>query len=526
MALPTKPHGGYRVIPIPELFTAWCSYKRGAISWMGFRVYLALQEVLARREAAERSAGKPLATMHGPAVELQLQQLVGCARLTQVRASIVALESAGVLERAEGSLLPATMNPVSSEVADMLALTGRAGSVPFPRPVLRFLAAGANPATAAYALALVVRCCHVRRGSRYVGQGRCSSRLAAELFDVHPRSIKRAAAAMKSLGWAVRVQTRDRWTRRHGPVVTLNLNWRWSRTTLSPERARSRTNLSPPIRKQELLTDLMNQEEHVVPDRTERSRGGRSHSALRAVLREELRDVESLLRRYGRATQERLVSPTSAGRLAFVAAAQHARRVGERNPCGLFVTVIRRELWSYISQADEDAARRMLRGFEDTPATVVTTTQRSGGLGELVSSLAERLSLPDQRVPASRLAPRATARPTCRRGGPPSNPRLRECLRDDPRLPRHPACAPAPSVARSANGHDGFVSVSRSASADRHLPAPKADAACRPDARAHPSMALAHALSIPYPPHRPAARAPVGRRSPRAASEASRGDGR
>ncbi|MBX3394338.1 MAG: hypothetical protein KF841_03120 [Phycisphaerae bacterium] len=43
-------------------------------------------------------------------------------------------------------------------------------------------------------------------------------------------------------------------------------------------------------------------------------------------------------------------------RLRVFAAAVHARRVGE-NPCALFIAVISRGLWKFISQADEDKAR-------------------------------------------------------------------------------------------------------------------------------------------------------------------------
>lgn len=50
-----------------------------------------------------------------------------------------------------------------------------------------------------------------------------------------------------------------------------------------------------------------------------------------------------------------------AGRLRFFAAAQHALRIGGKNPCGVFVTILCRGLWSYISRSDEDRARAILR---------------------------------------------------------------------------------------------------------------------------------------------------------------------
>jgi hypothetical protein len=49
-----------------------------------------------------------------------------------------------------------------------------------------------------------------------------------------------------------------------------------------------------------------------------------------------------------------------ADRLTFVAAAVHARRVGE-DPCALFVTLVRGQHWAVITQEDEDRAHTLLR---------------------------------------------------------------------------------------------------------------------------------------------------------------------
>ena len=35
--------------------------------------------------------------------------------------------------------------------------------------------------------------------------------------------------------------------------------------------------------------------------------------------------------------------------------------VGKTNPCGLFITLIRNKLWRYITQADEERARKNLK---------------------------------------------------------------------------------------------------------------------------------------------------------------------
>ena len=53
-----------------------------------------------------------------------------------------------------------------------------------------------------------------------------------------------------------------------------------------------------------------------------------------------------------------------AERLHVVAAAVHARRVGQA-PCRLFVALLRDQRWEVITQEDEDQARRLLRAHRD-----------------------------------------------------------------------------------------------------------------------------------------------------------------
>ena len=48
-------------------------------------------------------------------------------------------------------------------------------------------------------------------------------------------------------------------------------------------------------------------------------------------------------------------------RLKFVAAAEHARVIGTKNPCGLFVRFVRGKLWNFLTHDDEDAARLRLK---------------------------------------------------------------------------------------------------------------------------------------------------------------------
>jgi hypothetical protein len=104
------------------------------------------------------------------------------------------------------------------------------------------------------------------------------------------------------------------------------------------------------------------------PEPTERGPTGACHSrqspenkaTLRAVQPEDLRDLERILALHHQAAMRGWVTWSEADRLNVVAAAVHARRVGQA-PCRLFVALLRDRRWEVITQEDEDTAQRWLR---------------------------------------------------------------------------------------------------------------------------------------------------------------------
>ena len=80
------------------------------------------------------------------------------------------------------------------------------------------------------------------------------------------------------------------------------------------------------------------------------------------------------------AVARRLVGRSEAGRLQFVAAAEHARAVASKNACGLFARLVRDGLWHHATQAAEEAACGRLCG--EAPRTShleAPSTSHEGG---------------------------------------------------------------------------------------------------------------------------------------------------
>jgi hypothetical protein len=72
-----------------------------------------------------------------------------------------------------------------------------------------------------------------------------------------------------------------------------------------------------------------------------------------------------LLELFRQAARAGLLRPSAADRLRFLSAAEHARLIGSKSPCGLFVHLVRHRLWHFATQADEDAALARLKRYRE-----------------------------------------------------------------------------------------------------------------------------------------------------------------
>ena len=89
-------------------------------------------------------------------------------------------------------------------------------------------------------------------------------------------------------------------------------------------------------------------------------------STLRNVILADLSDVARLLALHQHAIARGWLKGGEAAQLNAVAAAVHARRVGEA-PCRLFVALLRDQRWEVMTQEDEDQACALLRLYRDGP---------------------------------------------------------------------------------------------------------------------------------------------------------------
>lgn len=344
-----KPDGGFCFISAMALLRAWRAYKGGIIRLYDLRVWFACFEAVARRCNVDPKRS-PRFTKE------EIHRLVGGRDSNNVATSFRRLSNAGLVMWSETRIQ--FMNPKGGdgegqdqELQRMIDLvTNHRRKVPVPRRTIRMLASNPRPVAIATILGHLLRCLYYRNG-KCEPCGRCKSSWVADVFGVDIRNVKAARLNLDEIGWLMVEQSPQLAMNRWGAAVTIQLTWKPVRHLPPPDRNLA-TGSPPPKKYRELSSRSDNQ-------KLARATGtGALPPSLKNVLLADLTNSARLRALYNEACRLRLVPAGQAVQFRFFAAAAHAIRVGRRNPAGLFVTIVRRGLWSYICSADEDLAQR------------------------------------------------------------------------------------------------------------------------------------------------------------------------
>ncbi len=357
-----KPDGGFCFVKAKMLLAAWVAFRASNIELRDLRVWFGCFELVSRRCRLRKGR-----TARFTAYELT--EITGMARERDVRSSIRRLERVGLINWSESNLkfderLAIQLSPDASILEDLLnTVCNSARRVPVPRRTLGFLARTKRRSVVAVSMALMLRCLYYRERS-CVSWGTCKASWIADVFKINLRTVKSARRELIDFGWVVPQTASQFRLNRHGMILTLNLNWDRPRAKSPPRRGLHAHGSPPPIRNTKLLTNSNNHEPAKRrPNGFESNNAGRP--VLRRVVMEDLVNTERLQELHDRAVSRRVVTATPCDRLRFFAAAEHARRVGKTNPCGLFASIVRGKRWELISNLDEDIALLRIKRFDD-----------------------------------------------------------------------------------------------------------------------------------------------------------------
>lgn len=348
-----KPDGGFCFIPAKAILRAWLAYRRGIIGLLEFRLWLACFEALARR-CSLKAGRRPRYTLK------ELGTLVGTSSERQLRRSLRLLERTGLawwrheqLKVGEGTFALPDDGPEFLETLALVTNHGR--RVPIPRRILRLMCGSHRPVLVATLLGHLLRCVYYRHG-RCVPVGRCKAGWVAEVFGVDARNVKRARRELIAMGLFALSITSQESLNRWGLAVRLNIQWRPSRTQHGlPPRICRRDTGSPPLR---MTGNSLTRAEYQEPE-ISRTAGSRKHTGptLFHMTGRDLRTASCLDELWAQAQKFGLAGPSEAERLRVHACAARARRVGTRNPCGLFAWLLRQKGSVFLCSIDEDSAR-------------------------------------------------------------------------------------------------------------------------------------------------------------------------
>ncbi len=359
-------HGGYKTLSPIQLCNGLAALRDGSITYRAFRAYLGLFEMKARREAAERTRKRDRSRRSsGTRFTLfELQRLTGGRDEASVRRDVNQLERVGLVRLTDKALtITETPLPFSRALLERSCQGSRSRTrpMPFPRPVLRFLARCRKPSLAKTLLAVALRGLSFDRETGVPkGRGTAKASWIAEFTGLSLRAAKSARTELIKLGWMSRDTGSRQWKlNRDGAYFVINLDWRLAAcgTNSAPQPVKSGTESAPPIERQETPNGV----------KTRNGLGSNEEPSIRNVREGDLNRLSRMESLYWQAEMQGFIHHSESTVLSFIAAAVRAREVGD-DPPRVFSTIIRRGLWSHISGPQEDYARRSLARYrEDKP---------------------------------------------------------------------------------------------------------------------------------------------------------------
>ena len=381
--------GGFVLISVASLEVTWRRCRRRPLGLGDFRAWLACHELVARRGRIEGD--------RAPVYDhSELAKVLGVSP-RRAKASVRRLVGSALLLWSDSAIGfpepdPAPAEPAVGAFADSIG--SAKGDLAIPRRLLRFLVEGARPALLATALGALFRCLSRRKGG-FDGWGRLKASWVARAFGVGLRAVKAARLELVEIGWLAPEASSQVAMNRHGRAYRIDLAW--LRPGLgdgrgsTPPPAASGRGSTPPLLDQDPLSgggknqdpaaggpagifdgsmDACDAPVPVEPSSPPAPPAAPMPSAVPAAIPsprlddvrpEDLVEVARLIELHRQAAARGLVGSSEADRLKFAAAAEHARAVGRRNPCGLFARIVARGWWHYSSLGEEERAARWLR---------------------------------------------------------------------------------------------------------------------------------------------------------------------
>lgn len=360
---------GYKLIGAEQLLGALSALNANQITFRAFRAYIGCFELLAIREAAERSKPGTGKKPQRRFLRSEVSALVDETGEGRVSRELSSLRAVGLLTFAE-SAIDITAESGTNELLPLLGSRGGKRLIPVPRQVLKFLAGCTRPALAKTVIAYLLRGLSLERSGNMRSAGTVKISWICALCRISERAARSARAELIRLGWITKdTGSYQRKLNRDGAYFVINPAWRRAFKRSAPLGAQKCIGSAPPKEKQETPYGSKNQKaphaEHSAPEieagvckANDKKRLG--VPSLQRIQPDDLRRLSRLRVLYAQAIAAKWLSHSEANLRNFVAAAARATRV-DGDAVRIFVGIVRRGLWHHLATDDENRAMIAMR---------------------------------------------------------------------------------------------------------------------------------------------------------------------
>lgn len=391
-----KPEGGYVQLSANTLALLWWGYSQGRLSLRAVRVGLALYELRIRRRAylwTERKQGRaPELTPNYSARELAT--LCGLP-LKRAKAALDELSALGLLAQfsPEGFVFASSFEELELSPEELRSFRSWSGTlttrkrVPFPRRILVLACESPSPALIAVILGVCLRCAWLKPGVGCSYSGRISCQWLSRLFGLSLRAVQSAKSHLVGLEWihptgdinrfGERLEINPAWERLISLKAQSKGRGKHTGTKAAPPRKSSGTNPAGfSLIRESLPPEESKDQENLPPgggnsgpgvfkpdlDPNRKLPETTSAPRLSDIRPEDLADTGRALELFRQAVKCGLMPDGGEhSRLLWMAALERARTVTARNPAGMFLVLVKKRLWKFLSDGQFDAANRRIK---------------------------------------------------------------------------------------------------------------------------------------------------------------------
>ncbi|MEM6251292.1 MAG: hypothetical protein AAF821_00075 [Cyanobacteria bacterium P01_D01_bin.156] len=369
--------GGYKSLSVIQLCNVLAAVEQKRISYKAFRIFFAAVSMLATRQAVQRI--KDSTTPVEFSLD-EIESLIDTTSKRSIKGELTQLRAANLLQFSASEVkVNVELVEGAEERIDQITGEGRSGRrlVPVPRRVLRYLARCSKPAVAKAIIAYLIRGLSRKRDGGIHACGSVKSGWVAKIAGISLRAAKAARRNLIDLGWLSEdIGSFQRKLNRTGAYFEIDINWQLGeigaqskdRKAIQSVEECSNSALptspkcaafAPPNKDEKTLSDHKNQKTH-----SGSSKKRLGEPQLNNIQPHDIKSMPRLLALCHQATAQGWLEASEANMLFFIAAAVHVKQTACKDPVRVFVSIIRNNLRSHITQAQEDHARRKFHAYQ------------------------------------------------------------------------------------------------------------------------------------------------------------------